>query len=133
MANIALGLPIFAGCKEDGLKRFIELYKGYLHILGINLAASGGLPTGWKKANGILRVCMIGSVAKWYDYYDNNILGKRVRLRGILIYVNYGAEAAFRALAFNAGANIPGGTWPAGSASANYVGLMQLILFLEFG
>jgi hypothetical protein len=47
-------------------------------------------------------------------------LGKRVRLRGILTHVNHEAEAAFRALAFNAGVNVPGGTWPAGAASTAY-------------
>jgi hypothetical protein len=50
-------------------------------------------------------------------------LGKRVRLRGIFTHVNHGAEAAFRALAFNASANVPAGTWPAGSASLAYTGL----------
>jgi hypothetical protein len=63
---------------------------------------------------------MTGPAAEWYD---NNILGKRVRLRGILTHVNHGAEAAFRALAFNADANVPAGTWPAGSASLAYTGL----------
>jgi hypothetical protein len=116
MANIALGLPIFAGREEDDLERFIELYKGYLHTLGINPAAGVGAPTGWEKANGILRACMTGSAAEWYN---NNILGKRVRLRGILTHVNHGVEAAFRALAFN----VPAGTWPAGTASTAYVGL----------
>jgi hypothetical protein len=120
MANIALGLPIFASREEDDLERFIELYKGYLHTLGINPAAGVGAPTGWEKANGILHACMTGPVAEWYD---NNILDKQVRLKGILTHVNHGTEAAFRALAFNAGANVPGGTWPAGAASTAYVGL----------
>jgi hypothetical protein len=46
MANIALGLPIFAGRKEDDLERFIELYKSYLHTLGIDPAAGVEAPTG---------------------------------------------------------------------------------------
>jgi hypothetical protein len=115
MANIALGLPIFAGREEDDLGRFIELYKGYLHTLGINPAADGGPPAGYEKANGILRACMTGPAAEWYD---NNILGKRVRLRGLLTHVNHGGEAVFRALANNA---VPAGTWPAGAASTAYV------------
>jgi hypothetical protein len=73
MANIALGLPIFADREEDDLERFIELYKCYLHTLGINPTAGIGAPTGWEKANGILRACMTGPAAEWYD---NNILGK---------------------------------------------------------
>jgi hypothetical protein len=121
MTNIALGLPIFAGREEDDLERFIELYKDYLHTLGINPAASAGPPAGWEKANGILRACITGPAAEWYD---NNILGKQVRLRDILTHINHGAEAAFRVLAFNDGTgNVPAGTWPAGSASAAYVGL----------
>jgi hypothetical protein len=95
------------------------LYKGYLHTLGINPAAGAGPPAGWEKANGILHACMTGPAAEWYD---NNILDKRVRLRGINTHVNHGAEAAFRALAFNDGVgNVPAGTWPAGAASTAYV------------
>jgi hypothetical protein len=121
MANIALGLPIFAGREEDDLERFIELYKGYLHTLGINPAAGAGPPAGWEKANGILRACITGPAAEWYD---NNILGKRIRLRGINTHVNHRVEVAFRALANNDGAgNVPAGTWPAGSASLAHVGL----------
>jgi hypothetical protein len=64
MANITLGLLIFGGRKEDDLEKFIELYKGYLYTLGIDPAADGGPPTGWEKANGILRACMTGLVAE---------------------------------------------------------------------
>ena len=80
MATVALGLPIFEGREDDDLERFIELYKGYLHSLGINPAAEGGPPTGWEKGMGILRACMKGPAADWYD---NNILGRRVKLRNI--------------------------------------------------
>ena len=60
MATVALGLPIFAGNEEDDLERFIELYKGYIHSLGIDPSADGGPPTGWEKANGIFRACLTG-------------------------------------------------------------------------
>jgi hypothetical protein len=35
MANIALGLPIFAGRKEVDLERFIELYKVIFILLAL--------------------------------------------------------------------------------------------------
>ena len=98
MATVALGLPIFAGNEEDDLERFIELYKGYIHSLGIDPSADGGPPTGWEKANGIFRACLTGPSAQWYD---ENILGKRVKLRNINVQVAQGNEGAFKALANN--------------------------------
>ncbi|RIA82365.1 hypothetical protein C1645_743840 [Glomus cerebriforme] len=44
MASVALGLLTFARNEEDDLKRFIELYKGYINSLGIDLTA-GNLVT----------------------------------------------------------------------------------------
>jgi len=119
MATVALGLPIFEGREDDDLERFIELYKGYLHSLGINPAAEGGPPTGWEKGMGILRACMKGPAADWYD---NNILGRRVKLRNINAQLVHGNEAGFKALAFNAGANVPGNSWVALSGAAVYAG-----------
>ncbi|CAB4431769.1 unnamed protein product [Rhizophagus irregularis] len=119
MATVALGLPIFEGREDDDLERFIELYKGYLHSLGINPAAEGGPPTGWEKGMGILRACMKGPAADWYD---NNILGRRVKLRFINAQLVHGNEAGFKALAFNAGANVPGNSWVALSGAAVYAG-----------
>ena len=117
MATVALGLPIFAGRDGDSLERFIELYKGYIHSLGINPAADGGPPTGWEKANGIFRACLTGPAAQWYD---DNILGKRVKLRNILVQQVHADEATFKALANNH-ANCAN-TWVAGSQSAVYAG-----------
>jgi hypothetical protein len=119
MATVALGLPIFEGREEDDLGRFIELYKGYLHSLGINPAAEGGPPAGWEKGMGILRACMKGPAADWYD---NNILGRRVKLRNIIAQLVHGNEAGWKALAFGAGANVPVNSWLAGSPAAAYAG-----------
>jgi hypothetical protein len=116
MATVAIGMPIFAGNAEDDLERFIELYKGYLHSIGIDPTADGGPPAGWEKAMGILRACLVGPAATWYD---SNILGKRVKLRNILVRAVHGDELAFKGLNGNASANCPVNTWVAGSGVAN--------------
>ncbi|GBC00455.1 hypothetical protein RclHR1_38620001 [Rhizophagus clarus] len=56
----------------------------------------------------ILRACLTGPAARWYD---SNILGKRVKLRNILLRAAHGNEVTFKALAGNA-ANCPVNTWP---------------------
>ena len=93
MATIAIGMPVFAGNDDDDLERFFELYKGYIHSIGIDPSAVAGNPAGWEKAMGILRACLTGPAARWYD---SNILGKRVKLRNILLRLAHGDEAAFK-------------------------------------
>jgi hypothetical protein len=117
MATVAIGMPIFAGHDDDDLERFIELYKGYIHSIGIDPSADGGPPTGWEKAMGIFRACLTGPAAKWYD---TNILGKRVKLRNILLRAVHGDETAFKALNANAGVNCPINTWVVGTGAQNY-------------
>ncbi|GBB93547.1 hypothetical protein RclHR1_21930005 [Rhizophagus clarus] len=75
--------------------------------IGIDSSAVAGNSAGWEKAMGILRVCLTGSAARWYD---SNILGKKVKLRNILLRAAHGGEAAFKALAGNA-ANCPVNIW----------------------
>ncbi|GBC02714.1 hypothetical protein RclHR1_04780001 [Rhizophagus clarus] len=84
---------------------------GYIHSIGIDPSAVAGNPAGWEKAMGILRACLTGPASRWYDA---NILGKRVRLRNILLRLAHGDEPAFKALAGNAG-NCPVNTWVVGS------------------
>ncbi|GBC00431.1 hypothetical protein RclHR1_38540001 [Rhizophagus clarus] len=97
-------MPVFAGNDDDDLERFFELYKGYIHSIGIDSSAVAGNSAGWEKAMGILRVCLTGPAARWYD---SNILGKRVRLKNILLRLAHGDEGAFKALAGNNAANCP--------------------------
>ncbi|GET00652.1 hypothetical protein GLOIN_2v1781358 [Rhizophagus clarus] len=89
--------------------------QGYIHSIGIDPSAVAGNPAGWEKAMGILRACLTGPAARWYD---SNILGKRVKLRNILLHLAHGDEAAFKALAGNA-ANCPVNTWVNPSGARN--------------
>ncbi|GBC00015.1 hypothetical protein RclHR1_37080001, partial [Rhizophagus clarus] len=100
-------MPVFARNDDDDFERFFELYKGYIHSIGINLSAVTGNPAGWEKAMGILHACLTGPAARWYD---SNILGKRVKLRNILFCAAYGDETAFKALLGN-NVNCPANTW----------------------
>uniref|UniRef100_U9TEZ2 Uncharacterized protein n=1 Tax=Rhizophagus irregularis (strain DAOM 181602 / DAOM 197198 / MUCL 43194) TaxID=747089 RepID=U9TEZ2_RHIID len=89
MATVALGLPIFEGREDENFNQFIKLYKEYLHSFNINPAdASGGPLASYEKVLSILRTCLKGHAAEWYD---NNILGKNVRLRNILVLVTAAA------------------------------------------
>ncbi|GBC07216.1 hypothetical protein RclHR1_07310008 [Rhizophagus clarus] len=88
-------MPVFAGNDDDDLKRFFELYKGYIHSIGINPSAVAGNPAGWKKA-----------------------MGKRVKLKNILFRAAHGDEVAFKTLAGNA-ANCPVNTWVNPSGARN--------------
>ncbi|GBB96572.1 hypothetical protein RclHR1_27880004 [Rhizophagus clarus] len=81
--------------------------QGYIHSIGIDPSAVAGNPAGWEKAMGILHACLTGPAARWYD---SNILGKRVKLRNILLRAAHGDEVAFKALLGNA-ANCPVNTW----------------------
>lgn len=94
MALIVADLPKF--CIEDGdsLEIFIQLYNGYLNAVGINPNADGGPPTGKSRAMGILRSCLKGSAAEWFD---ENIYGKNWKLKYFI--TNGGANmAALRGL-----------------------------------
>ena len=97
MATVAVGLPTFD--LDDDLERFISLFLGHLNGLGINpLIENDGPPTSADRALGLLRACMSGRAAEWYDQH---ILNKNVKLRNILVRVAHGNEAAFKLLALN--------------------------------
>ncbi|GBC00646.1 hypothetical protein RclHR1_39210001 [Rhizophagus clarus] len=69
-----------------------QLYKGYIHNIGIDPSAVAGDPAGWEKA--------------------------MVKLRNILLRAAHGDEMAFKALADNA-ANCPVNTWVNPSGARN--------------
>src|SRR5688572_26036955 len=100
MALIVADMPRFS--VEDGhdLDAFIHLYIGYLNAVGVDPNADGGPPTGKDRAMGILRSCLQGSTAQWFD---ENIVGKNWKLKYFI--TNGGANmAALRGLAVAPGA-----------------------------
>jgi hypothetical protein len=71
MANIALGLPTFAGLEDEDIDSHIHLFRGYLHAIGVDPVANGD------QALGIFRACFKGEAGVWYD---EHILGKNWQL-----------------------------------------------------
>jgi len=71
MANIALGLPTFAGLEDEDIDSFIHLFRGYLHAIGVDPVVNGD------QALGIFRACFKGEAGIWYD---EHILGKNWQL-----------------------------------------------------
>ena len=67
MAVVSLGVPIFKGTEDDDIETFINLYIGHLNALGVNPRDRVANPSGAKRAMGILRGCMQGSAATWFD------------------------------------------------------------------
>ncbi|GBC31790.2 hypothetical protein GLOIN_2v1778046 [Rhizophagus irregularis DAOM 181602=DAOM 197198] len=112
MATTAIGLLIFEGKATDDIDTFVRLYMGYLDTINLNPYAAGGPPESWKRAMGILRSCMAGEAAEWFD---REITGKNWELSGITS--KGGANlAAFVALVIPEGAGGPNaGTYVNGS------------------
>jgi hypothetical protein len=81
MAVVVASIPTFSTEEDDNLDAFIDRYIGYLNALGINPNADGGPPTGKQRAMGILRGCLKGSVAQWFD---EQIVGKNWKLKYFL-------------------------------------------------
>ncbi|GET56441.1 hypothetical protein GLOIN_2v1790588 [Rhizophagus irregularis DAOM 181602=DAOM 197198] len=117
MATTAIGLPIFEGKATDDVDTFVRLYMGYLDTINLNPYAAGGPPESWKRAMGILRSCMAGEAAEWFD---REITGKNWELSGITS--RGGANlAAFLALVIPEGAGKPNaGTYVNGSEAHVY-------------
>ncbi|GET51544.1 hypothetical protein GLOIN_2v1790588 [Rhizophagus irregularis DAOM 181602=DAOM 197198] len=114
MATTAIGLPIFEGKATDDIDTFVRLYMGYLDTINLNPYAAGGPPESWKRAMGILRSCMAGGAAEWFD---REITGKNWELSGITS--RGGANlAAFVALVIPEGAGGPNaGTYVNGAGA----------------
>jgi hypothetical protein len=116
MAFATLGMPTFSGKEDEDLFIFIDLYRGYLNAIGIDPADVAGNPTGASRAMGILRSCMKGQAADWFD---RNITGKNWKLNNIMVILANGNTAALRALALNA---VAANTFRPLSAAANFAG-----------
>ncbi|GBC22318.2 hypothetical protein GLOIN_2v1790588 [Rhizophagus irregularis DAOM 181602=DAOM 197198] len=117
MATTAIGLPIFEGKATDDIDTFVRLYMGYLDTINLNPYAAGGSPESWKRAMGILRSCMAGEAAEWFD---REITGKNWKLSGITS-AGEANLAAFVALVIPEGAGGPNvGTYVNGSEAQIY-------------
>ena len=88
MAVVTLGLPIFEGKEDDDVNTFINLFQGYLHGINVDPVANSA------QALGILRGCMKGESANWFDEY---ILGKRWHLSNLYNNTGQGNIAGIRA------------------------------------
>lgn len=67
MAVVTIGLPTFNGTENDDLDKFIALYRGHLNSININSLDLVANPSGSARATGILRGCMQGFAAEWFD------------------------------------------------------------------
>src|SRR6266487_1441582 len=77
MALVSLGIPVFNGTEEDDLELFISLYLGYIASVNVDYQDHAGNLAGAKRAFGILRSCMQGPAAIWFD---RELTGKNWRL-----------------------------------------------------
>ena len=68
IANIALGLSIFSGAKDEDIDSFIHLFRGYLYAIGVDPIANRD------QALGIFQACFKGEAGIWYN---EHILEKR--------------------------------------------------------
>lgn len=94
MAIVVADLPKFSIEDGDDFDVFNHLYIGHLATIGVNPNAVGGPPTGRQRAMGILRSCLKGSVASWFD---KTFIGKNWKLKYLLS--NGGANTnAYQAL-----------------------------------
>src|ERR1700719_3101544 len=115
MAVATLGMPTFSGRDDEDLFVFIDLYRGYLHSIGVDpLDLAGGPPNGSQRALGILRSCMQGEAAEWFD---RNLTGKNWKINNVMVVLANGLEPAMKALALNA---LGAGTLRPGSNAAIY-------------
>ena len=68
MALVVADMPRFSMENGNDLDVFILLYIGYLNAIGVDPNADGGPPTGRNRAMGILRSCLQGETARWFDH-----------------------------------------------------------------
>jgi hypothetical protein len=126
MALVSLGLPVYNATEEDDLELFISLYLGYIASVNVNYQDHVGNPAGSKRAIGILRSCMQGSAAIWFD---RELTGKNWRLTNMNKNVDQvNANHPLNALrALNVQQAVVGGmgagTYVAGSPAAVYSAL----------
>lgn len=83
MATITLGMPTFSGDEGEDIDIFVGLFRGYLNALGIDFNDAGTSD----RCLGILRACLKGEAAHWYD---RTLLDKYWSLHNL--YNNHGQD-----------------------------------------
>jgi len=119
MAVVVASIPTFSIEEEDNLDAFIDRFIGYLNAIGVNPnGAGGGPPIGRVRAMGILRGCLKGSVADWFD---EQIVGKNWKLKYFLSAGNAGNMGILQALTVpQGGAGLHANSFVAGSPADVY-------------
>ena len=67
MANVTLRMPIFSGDPDEDVDLFLDLFRGYLAGLSIDLTDAVGNFPGWRRPLGLLKGCMKGPTGEWFD------------------------------------------------------------------
>jgi hypothetical protein len=106
MAVVTVNAPELTGSDTEDLDIFIANYLGHLNTLGINPMDEAGAPPGWRRAMGVLRSCMKGEAARWFD---QEITGKNWELSHILFQTANANPAAAGAIAAFVALNVPEG------------------------
>ena len=114
MAVVVASIPTFSIEEEDNLDAFIDRLIGYYNAIGVNPnGAGGGPPIGRDRAMGILRGCLKGSVADWFD---EQIVGKNWKLKYFLSAGGAGNIGVLQALTVpQGGAGLHANSFVAGS------------------
>jgi hypothetical protein len=81
MAHVTIGLLTYDASEEADLDLFIALYRGHLNALNINPLDLVANPSGASRAMGILRGCLQGRAA---EFFDRELAGKRWEVQYIL-------------------------------------------------
>ena len=81
MAHVTIGLPTYDASDEANLDLFVALYRGHLNALNINPLDLVANPSGASRAMGILRGCLQGRAA---EFFDRELAGKRWEVQYIL-------------------------------------------------
>ena len=117
MAHVSIGLPTYDASEEADLDLFVALYRGHLNALNINSLDLVANPTGASRAMGILRGCLQGRAA---EFFDRELAGKRWEVQ----YIHKNGVAllnAFQVLVVPEGAGGPNAnTYVPGSSAAVY-------------
>ena len=73
MANVTLGMPIFLDDPDEDVELFLDLFRGYLARLEINLTDNASNSTGHSRAYSLLKRYIRGLTTNWFN---RKLIGK---------------------------------------------------------